>query len=194
MSISSLEDKSDQELCELLTTGGKNQVSNVLELIYVRYYPAVEKYIVQKGGSENEAKDIYQEGMTAFYLQVKKGNYRQESKIKTYLIAICKRLWFKEIKKRKPRVELTENMFTPEEMKLNLKEEEPSDLTYDVFQVFKQISEDCQKILELYYFERYSMQAIAQEFNFSGVQSAKNKKMKCLKYLRQKIKTNLSIG
>lgn len=193
MSISSIEGKSDQELCKLLMEGERSQVSKALEVIYIRHYPSVEKYIFQKGGSENEAKDIYQEGMTAFYLQVKKGNFRQESNIKTYLIGICKRLWFKELKKRKPRVELAEHMFTPEENSLNIENEKPSDLTYEVFQVFKQISEDCQKVLELYYFERLSMQAIAEEFNFSGVQSAKNKKMKCLKYLRQKIKNSLSL-
>jgi len=194
MSISSLADKSDQELCELIMNGEKSQVSAVLEVIYIRHYLSIEKYIIQKGGTENVAKDIFQEGMTAFYLQVKKGNYRQESQIKTYLIAICKRLWYKEIKKRKPRVELSEKMFEPEEMNFNFINEEPSDLTYEVFQIFKLISEDCQKILELYYFERYTMQAIAREFNFSGEQSAKNKKMKCLKYLRQKIKTNLTKG
>ena len=194
MQDSLLDGKSDKEICDLLLAHDKIKVSQVLEALYIRFYKDVEKYILSKGGSSDEAKDIYQEGMTAFYVQVKKGKFRQEAKIKTYVIAICKNIWFREIKKRKPRVELSDSMFDPEELKIDINTERPNDLTYDVFQIFKQLKEDCQKILELYYFEKYSMQAIAKEFNFASVQSAKNKKMKCLNYLRQKIKTHLSLG
>ncbi|MEM6830372.1 MAG: sigma factor-like helix-turn-helix DNA-binding protein, partial [Bacteroidota bacterium] len=46
---------------------------------------------------------------------------------------------------------------------------------------FQQLSPSCQKVLKLFYVEKWSMEEIAQELNLSDANSAKTKKSRCFK-------------
>lgn len=49
------------------------------------------------------------------------------------------------------------------------------------------LGEQCQQILRLYYFERRSMQEVAEITGFKDEQKARNKKYKCMKALKDLI-------
>ena len=55
------------------------------------------KLVISNNGSEEEAKDVYQEAFIVFWQKAVGGNFTLTSKISTYLYSICLNLWRKEL-------------------------------------------------------------------------------------------------
>ena len=173
-----------------LKSTDEKERSRALEEIYVSYYPVVEKFIQSNGGEGDDAKDIFQEGITVLFTQISNEKFRGDANVKTYLFSICKNLWYKHIKRRKS---MDLEKAKPQITEFSYDEIEQNDKVVAVFQLFNTLGQDCQRLLELFYFEKLSMTKIAEAFNFAGAQSAKNKKVKCLKKLRSLIEANPSV-
>jgi DNA-directed RNA polymerase specialized sigma24 family protein len=60
----------DQELLQGLAISDDKS----LETIYLDNFPVVAKMILQNNGSEDDAKDIFQEAMIVLYEKVQEGN------------------------------------------------------------------------------------------------------------------------
>ncbi len=189
--VDSSQNDQTQSLMEALKSRDQRTRSQAFEDIYVNNFPIIEKYVMANGGSSPEAKDIFQDGIAILYAQLLKDKFRGESSINTYLFSICRNLWYKEIKKNKKANQMKQNHSQDEHQFID--EPATSDRTLAVFKLFNTLEKDCQKVLELFYFEKLSMTEIAQEFGFKGEQSAKNKKSKCLKRLRALIKDNPTV-
>ena len=82
----------DQEILVRLKQGDEN----TLDLLYKQHYRMIIKLIVKNNGSEEEAKDIYQESLIVLWQKAKSENFILTSKISTYLYSICLNLWRKE--------------------------------------------------------------------------------------------------
>src|SRR5882757_8972821 len=68
--------------------------------LYQQYSETTGAAIIHYGGSRQDAEDIFQETVVAFIEIVKKGKYRKEASIKTFLVSVAKNIWLNEIKKR----------------------------------------------------------------------------------------------
>ena len=66
--------------------------ANSLERLYRDYFPMVLNMVVQHNGTEDEAKDVFQEAVIVLYDKVKQGGFELTSQLKTYLYSICRRL------------------------------------------------------------------------------------------------------
>ena len=51
------------------------------------------------------------------------------------------------------------------------------------------LGETCRKILQLYYFDKLSMQELAEQMGYANADTAKTKKYKCKLELDKKVKT-----
>ena len=71
---------------EQIIAGIQSGSSIALDAIYELYYPSIAHMISQNNGSEDEAKDIFQEAVIVLYDKISKGNFELSSKLKTYLI------------------------------------------------------------------------------------------------------------
>ena len=182
---------SNTSIVAMIKSKVKSQRSVAFEEIYVSYYPVFEKFVLSKNGNHEEAKDLFQEGITILYIQIINNKFREESNIKTYLFSICRNLFYQQIKKKQKENEMEKNQ---PKLEIATSEEQPQDeKVLAVFQVFNTLGKDCQRILELFYFEKLSMTEIAKEFGFKGEQSAKNKKSKCIRKLRSMIEAEPSV-
>jgi len=185
--------KTDSEIVRLLQSKDPSQKQIGAKALYLNQYQIVESYLVSKGASSSDVKDVFQEGIAILYVQIKSGKYKQDAKLSTYLIGICKRLWFKHLIKNQKLV-YTQDFDHKEEDFNTIHEEIAQDQKINaVLDVLKQLSVDCQKVLKLFYYQRKTMEDIADLLGYKGAQSAKNKKHKCLKYLKTKIKANNSV-
>ena len=76
-----------------LLRGIKVRDRKVLEYVHREYRPIIRLLIYQMGGSLDDAKDIFQDGMLELIRKSEDPSFQLTSSIKTLLYAICKNLW-----------------------------------------------------------------------------------------------------
>ena len=156
-----------------------------LEYLYSKYYRMMTNVVMKNNGTEQEAKDIYQDALIVFWQKIISNELVLTSKISTYLYSVCLNLWRKELD-RKSRLEHEEHD-SPEYM--NDEAEERKEI---IHHCIGQLGDTCRKILTYYYFDDMSMQDIADKLGFATTETAKTKKYKCKKRLDNLIKTKYS--
>jgi RNA polymerase sigma factor (sigma-70 family) len=181
---------SDDELVEAIRD--KNMREEAIRQLYQEHAEITRSFIKGKGGTEQDADDIFQETVISFIEVIQKGKFRQESSIRTFLISISKHLWYNEIRRRQ-RAGNRENLY---ESGKDTEESNAGDLIQDR-ELKKQLSQllitlgtSCRKILELFYYENLSMKEIVLQMHYENEQVVRNKKYKCLQQLTDKIKEN----
>lgn len=142
--------------------------------------------ICSNSGTEQEAKDIYQEAVIAFYERAQEPGFVLTCKIKTYLYAVCRRLWLKRLAEKKrfnisiPETETFDGVETEvneaEERELNFKRMGES---------LHALGEPCRSILLDFYIHDFSMEIISEKFGYTTADNAKNQKYKCLQRLKK---------
>jgi RNA polymerase sigma factor (sigma-70 family) len=172
---------SDDELIQIITSEDDRQRNKAFSFLVKRDFPAIRVFISKNSGQEEDAKDIFQDGLITLMNNLNKGSFKGNSTIKSYLFAICKNIWFQHLRKNKnyqqtelPEIEATEEVFEKEEM-----EEKYNILKKN----FKNLGNECQKMLIGFYYQNKSMKDLQQIFNLGSPQAAKNKKSRCLKKL-----------
>jgi RNA polymerase sigma factor (sigma-70 family) len=76
-----------------LLRGIRDRDRGVLEYMNREYRPLIRLLIHQMGGSGDDAKDIFQDGMLELIRKSEDPSFQLASSIKTLLYAICKNLW-----------------------------------------------------------------------------------------------------
>src|SRR5579864_7539225 len=89
---------SDSELVEAI--GERDMQEQAILQLYEDHAEITRSFIKGKGGTEQDADDIFQETVVSFIDTVQKSKFRQESGIRTFLISISKNLWYNEIRRR----------------------------------------------------------------------------------------------
>ena len=134
-----------------------------------------------KGGSEQDATDLFHEGIIAMDRNIRLDKYRSESSLQGYLYSICRFIWYNQWRKMN-KVQLQDisasdsETITPE---INLFEKEKKEHLRKVLDL---LDDNCRKIISLWK-QSYSMQEIATEINLSSAQLAKKYKYRCLRKL-----------
>jgi RNA polymerase sigma factor (sigma-70 family) len=172
---------SDQEVLDKIRKGDES----ALDYLYTKHYRMLVNVITKNNGTEDEAKDIYQDALVNFWQKSRKPDFELTAKISTYLYSVCQNLWLKELN-RKSRLgaEDLNAGFLPD-----YDEKEKNSL---VEKCLNQLGESCKKILMLYYFDDLSMEDIAKEMGFANADTAKTKKYKCKNELEKIVKKNYS--
>ncbi len=171
----------DREILEKITKGDES----ALKYLYKKYYRMMTKLVITNNGTEDEAKDIYQDALIVFWQKVIGGQLVLTSRISTYLYSVCLNLWRKELdrKNRLSHEEKDDVQFID-----NDKEEREK----IVHECIAALGDTCKRILTYYYFEKMSMQDIALKLNFANTDTAKTKKYKCKKRLDHLVKQKYS--
>lgn len=171
----------EKEIFERIQGGDEK----ALELLYKKYYRMMTKLVITNSGTEEEARDIYQDALIVFWQKARSGKLVLTSKISTYIYSICQNLWRKELD-RKKRLS-NEEKDSPVSMDMETREKEKI-----IARCMNQLGETCKKVLTYYYFEEMSMQDIAEKLGFANTDTAKTKKYKCKKKLDELIKAQYS--
>lgn len=163
-----------------------NDSGNTLEGIYKAYFPMVLQLVITNSGSEDDAKDIFQESIIVLYDKVKAGNFELNSKLKTFLYSVCRRLWLKRLNV-KGRYSANVNDFEDViavEHDLEVHEEKDKQFK-QMDQALVHLGEPCKTIIEEFYLNNKSMQEICEMFGYTNADNAKNQKYKCLQRLKK---------
>ena len=168
----------DKEIFERVCQGDEK----ALEVLYKKYYRMMTKLVISNSGTEQEAKDIYQDALVVFWQKAVSGNLVLTSKISTYIYSICQNLWRKELD-RKKRLS-NEEKDGVEYVDLDSKEK-----ARIIHECIDQLGDTCKHVLMYYYFDGLSMQDIADKLGFANTNTAKTKKYKCKKKLDELVKS-----
>jgi RNA polymerase sigma factor (sigma-70 family) len=159
-----------------------------LAQLYRLHLPMVSHFVLQNSGSEDEAKDVYQEGVMVFYEKVRDGSLELSCQIKTYLYAVCRRLWLKRLaEKSRFGGSLDDHEpYLETGAEADLAQAEERDRRFALMgEALEQIGEPCRSLLEGYYLLDRSMQQLTADFGYTNADNAKNQKYKCLVRLKK---------
>src|SRR5688572_15827013 len=178
-----------------LIESGKSLLKNLLskkaierdqawEYVYKTYYPMVRELIQKNSGTDEDATDIFQDGLLVLHRNISNGSFREESSIKTYLYSICKNLWLKELERRARRATSSLDFLNDPTMRADTTDDLGYLIDTQVIELLiSELQEDCRNILIEYYYNNRSMAELKKIFNVGSIQAAKNKKWRCMGYL-----------
>ncbi len=181
---------SDSTLVEAIKNK-KNLDQAVLQL-YQEHAAVARSFIIGRGGSEQDADDIFQETVISFIDTVQKGKFRFESGIRTFLISISKNVWLNEMRKRQ-RSDNREKVFETGRDQGDADISEAigdRELKQQLQKLLADLGASCRKILILFYYENLSMKEMVAHLHYENEQVVRNKKYKCLKQLTDMLKEN----
>jgi RNA polymerase sigma factor (sigma-70 family) len=162
----------------------KNEVA--LQELYKMHYPMVVHLVCTNNGTEQEAKDVYQDAMIAFYDRVQQPDFVLTCKIKTYVYAVSRRLWLKRLTQKKRyygNVEEAESFLRVDEEMKSIEELEDDYLKMD--EAMDGLGEPCLGIIRDFYVHGHSMEMISGKYGYTTADNAKNQKYKCLQRLKK---------
>lgn len=182
MKSDSTRDYNNEELVE----GLKVQNSQVIQYLYEKVGPMVYKLIIDSGGKLADAKDIFQEGVLAAYLNIRTGKYSpsQNAKFSTYLIQICKFKWYDLNKSSYVKKKSDEEMKDIADESEWSGESEAEQRIKRLHKLLGHLGERCKKILHLFYWKKLSIEEIGLAMELE-TNSAKNQKYRCMKKLKE---------
>jgi len=171
----------DNEVLERIIHGDES----ALDYVYKKYYRMMTNLVMKNSGTEEEAKDIFQEALVVFWRKAISGNLVLTSKISTFIYSICLNLWRKELERK--------SRYSNEEKDgveyINDEQEEKIKIIHECI---NELGDTCKKILNYHYFDGLSMQDIAEKLGYANTDTAKTKKYKCKQKLFELVKTKYS--
>lgn len=150
--------------------------------LYNKYQGSILNMVQKNNGNEEDAHDIFQEGLIALWTNISQGKFQQgKAKISTYLYALCRNIWISRLRKKKYTQPIEDNpkAQTAEVEDMTEHHERINKLEQD----FEKLGEACKKLLTLFYYQKASLQEIADSMNLT-TKTAKNTKYRCMKKLR----------
>lgn len=178
----------DDELLVGLADGS----DDVLTQLYRRYFPMMLHFVTSNSGSEDDAKDIYQEVLVILYEKVRGGSLELHCQLKTYLYSIGRRLWLKQLAQRSRYMvrdidlPMADSLAVEQQIESDLLEHEERDRQFNLMaDSLERLGEPCRTLLDDFYIQHMSMQAITEKFGYTNADNAKTQKYKCLMRLKR---------
>lgn len=170
----------DKDIIDSLKEG-KN--TKILEHLYEKVLPKISKYIRKNSGTEDDAFDIFQDGVIIFYKYLITGRYREEFEIAGFLYTVCKNLWINKVKHDKMLIRIEENHDGPDNCENILDFIITKEREEEVRRLLMKLGERCRKLLQYVFFNQLSTKEICDKMGFANVNTLKTKKYKCKKRL-----------
>ena len=171
----------DREVLERVYNGDEAAV----EYLYKKHYRMMTRIVLNNNGSEDEANDVYQDALLAFWQKAIAGNLVFTSRISTYLYSVCVNLWRKELDRKGKFAESDKEEYTYQEF-------DKRERARIINECISELGDTCQKILTYHYFDGLPMNEIAKKLGLANTDTAKTKKYKCKKKLDLLIKRKYS--
>jgi len=170
--------------------GLQNRDSVIIREIYDVFFPENKKWLLGNSGSEEDARDIFQDTLFAIYQNVHR-DFELYGSFGGYLKKIFRNKWFKQLDKRKrsPRqtddIQVLENHSAEDDLADN-----SSKLINFLYKKhINLLKNDCQKIIQLKLFDNLPHKQIAEQLNYT-FDTARQKYARCFRKLLDFIKND----
>lgn len=170
----------DQELFE----GIARRENRAFLYLYQQQQPKILAMVQRNNGDAEDARDIFQEALIALWTNISRGTYQldDQARLSTYLFALCRNLWISRLRKTKRETAIPERLDIPAEERVDRMLEEHERIS-DLRKLMGTLTESCRQMLRWFYFDRISLNIIAERLDITE-KSAKNNKYRCMQKLR----------
>lgn len=190
---------SDDEILEAIQGADVNRHNQALKQLYMDpvVNTKVAALLAQYGKVHLDADEVIQEGIILLNDLIRNGQFQSRSKVRTFLIGICKNI----IRSGSKKIEQLSFANSPTEMpegeqraesteeQLILEEAGGAAQQRDLLlrELLTQLTENCREVLHMYYFLSQSMAQIAEARELKNAKQAKKAANRCREQLRGKI-------
>jgi RNA polymerase sigma factor (sigma-70 family) len=170
-----------------LVRGIINENNDVILYIYNNSFKPVRHMITRNSGSEEDARDIFQDSLIILYKKLKARSLKLRCSVSTFIYSIARLLWLKELKIRGMGPKRIDDYdgWSDEENNITRIYEENERLKF-YRRIFDQLSEDCRKILKMV-MNSYTIAEITSIMGYNSEQHTKNRRYRCKKALVNRI-------
>ncbi|HMQ62533.1 MAG TPA: sigma-70 family RNA polymerase sigma factor [Flavilitoribacter sp.] len=176
-------DEADKTLLEGIKSADREQVQR----FYDEYMPGIIQFVVSHGGTEDDARDVFQDGVYFLYRKVITDDLILTASLRTYLLAVCRNIWRTRLRDhRELRLQPDEGESAPDGSQ---------DIEQLIFRAgrdrlyrehFNRLGDQCRQILELF-FAKVRLVEIAEKLNLTE-KYIKKRKFTCKESLVESIK------
>jgi RNA polymerase sigma factor (sigma-70 family) len=173
-----------------LVRGIINENNNVILYIYKNSFRPVRHFITRNSGSEEDARDIFQDSLIILYKKLKAESLKLNCSVGTFIYSIARLLWLKELKLRGKEVKSVGDFDSRVDEENNIiRIYEQNERLKFYRRIFDQLSEDCRRILKMV-MNSFTIAEITSIMGYSSVQHTKNRRYRCKKALVNRIIQN----
>ncbi len=177
---------SDVELIQMIKSGGKHSDSAIRHIYsYSGWTDIVQKMVRGKNGSEQDAKDVIQEGLVILIMEITKKRDEEIKNLKAYFIGVCRNVWLNMFRRKLKGREIVDKNIVLEEKTEYIEEmifqRELSD-NLDI--LLNKLGRKCREVLKLWAMG-HSHEEIAKIVSYENANVSKKTKSLCIQKLRQ---------
>jgi RNA polymerase sigma factor (sigma-70 family) len=166
----------DKDIIESIRKG---ENTRILKHLYEKILPKIRRYICKNSGTEDDAFDVFQDGVVIFYRHVMSGNYRDDYDIAGFLYTVCRNLWINKVKHERYLLRMEEN-YEGKELSDNILDNIISEeRASEVRNFLKELGERCRELLQYVFYYQLTTREICDRMGFANEDTLKTKKYKC---------------
>lgn len=175
---------SSPTVSELLSQNRKEQ-KKAIELLHAYCMPRLLAMMRDMQNLPMEPGDIFQDAVTVVFQNVKTGTFEGRSSLTTYTLSICKNILFYKLRKENlmPKIDLQDDGSYTETIEKTFRLRLMS-------KVMEELNDACRELLKDFYYQKLTMDEVAEKYGLINRQNARNKKWRCMKRLMQIVKSH----
>ena len=184
--VSSPDFASAPALCAALLANREQALTQ----LYRQAFPLVRRHVGRRGGSAEDAQDIFHDALVLLYEQATGGTLTLTASASTYLLGISRNLWLHEQRRR---ARLPQDALPDDPGQLAAEAPaETEETSLAVLDYVERLGARCKNVLLAFYYFQQPLTQIAESNGFRSVRSATVQKFKCLERLRQSVRAAFS--
>ena len=179
-----MEEHNDQHIIDSI----RQREDVAFKYLQVKFQDSIRLMVIEMGGSQEDAKDVFSEGLIALIRLVDRKDFVLSCKLGTLVYALCKNSWKQHLEKQ-----VAVNNYHVRKLEsppeTDFTEELDQQLYQEIFwECFKQLEKVCQEILDGY-LKEISPKDIAEKLGYSYGYIRKRKSM-CHGFLMKMIESH----
>lgn len=168
-------------------------MEKTIKTLYQDVFPSVAHYVSTRGGTLDEAKDVFHDALVVYYEKKAEGLLVTFRGDQAYLFGVARHLWAKRYTENQRYASLDELMTTFEghDSHVNNTDDDSVDGAVSnqrILRLLRTAGQKCMEILTGFYYEKADMSVLARRFGFASIRSATVQKFKCLQKVKQVVK------
>ncbi len=176
----------DQKVIEQLRKGN----TAVFKELY-NHYPMIRNMVIKNSGTDEDAKDLFQNALIVFYKKAISPDFVLTAKISSYLYAVCDNNWKKKLTRDKSRhhgnLDNINESSHSTEMEIDVDHHPKPSIKETVDQLLEEIGEPCKSILIMHEYKKLSMKEITKALGYANDHTTRQQKYKCIQKLKKLI-------
>ena len=174
---------------EAILEGLRLRSDYIINFAYKEFYPLIKFLVTDNGGIDEDAEDIFQDGIVTVYNKVSANQLELSSSFKTYIYSVCRNLWLQKLNKRKAIYDKLKDVEEYIDLPKDMLQESVVRETemHRIIQIhFLSLADDCQKLMRLF-IKKIPVQEITRAMGFKTENYAKTRRNLCKDDLKKRV-------